>query len=107
MPKEGELWPPKRWSHAMEYCPQRKKIYIFGGVSVSLSMLNDLWCFDIGIYLFIFFLFLNFFLIQSNKLLKNGQKLYHNQKLFQDQDMYIVYAFMQIIYIYTVDLVVE
>jgi len=46
-PKEGELWPPKRWSHAMAYCPQRKKIYVFGGVSVSLSMLNDLWSFDI------------------------------------------------------------
>ena len=48
LPKEGELWPPKRWSHTMTYCPKRKKIFVFGGVSVSLSMLNDLWSFDIG-----------------------------------------------------------
>lgn len=24
-PKDGELWPPKRWSQSAAYCPQRKK----------------------------------------------------------------------------------
>jgi hypothetical protein len=47
-PKEGENWPAKRWSHASCYCPKRNAMYVFGGVSSALSMLNDLWRFDIA-----------------------------------------------------------
>ena len=62
-PKEGQPWPAKRWSHASVFCPKRNKIYVFGGVSSALSMLNDLWAFDISKFLLILYSFFSTYCI--------------------------------------------